>query len=171
MAADIPRLDGVHHLKLPVRDLARSEEWYGRVLGYRRSTQFVEDGRLMGIGMVHPNGGPGLALRLDPQKAEAAAGFDYFSIGVPSEAALRSLAVRLDALGERHGGILRGSHGWLLPYLHDPDGHEVRFYTSEEHTAHDQSQVMRVEGSRESLEQAERTSSQGRAGLEKEREP
>ncbi len=113
----------------------------------------------MGVGLVHPSGGPGIALRLDPQKAEAAAGFDYFSIGVPSETALRALASRLDTLGERHGGVLRGSHGWLLPYLHDPDGHEIRFYTSEEHTPHNPTQVMTVDDSKESLEQAERTSS------------
>jgi catechol 2,3-dioxygenase-like lactoylglutathione lyase family enzyme len=25
---------GIHHLKLPVSALARSREWYGRVLGY-----------------------------------------------------------------------------------------------------------------------------------------
>jgi hypothetical protein len=26
------------------------------------------------------------------------------------------------------------SIGWILPLLHDPDGHEVRFYTIEHHT-------------------------------------
>ncbi|MDW6066007.1 hypothetical protein SAZ11_59850 [Streptomyces sp. FXJ1.4098] len=30
--------------KLPVRDLARSEAWYGRTLGYRRAAEFVEQG-------------------------------------------------------------------------------------------------------------------------------
>ncbi|MGA6159665.1 VOC family protein [Stenotrophomonas sp. NPDC087984] len=42
--ADIPGFVGVHHLKLPVRDLARSEAWYGRTLGYRRAAEFVERG-------------------------------------------------------------------------------------------------------------------------------
>lgn len=41
--ADIPSL-GVHHLKLPVRDLARSEAWYMRTLGYRRAAEFIEKG-------------------------------------------------------------------------------------------------------------------------------
>ena len=28
-AADVPALAGIHHLKLPVTDLARSLAWYG----------------------------------------------------------------------------------------------------------------------------------------------
>jgi catechol 2,3-dioxygenase-like lactoylglutathione lyase family enzyme len=130
----VPRLDGVHHLKLPVSDLARSLEWYRTRLGYEKSVEFVEGGTLMGIGMRHSEGGPGLALRLDPERAAAAAGFDYFAIGVPDRAAITELADRLTALGEEHAGVHRASTGWILPLLHDPDGHEVRFYTTEHHT-------------------------------------
>lgn len=132
--SDVPRLDGVHHLKLPVSDLARSLEWYQSRLGYEKAVEFVEGGTLMGLGMRHPAGGPGLALRLDPDRAAAAAGFDYFAIGVPDRAAIADLAARLTALGEEHAGVHRASTGWILPNLHDPDGHEVRFYTTERHT-------------------------------------
>src|SRR5579863_9544150 len=111
MGTNVPRLEGVHHLKLPVSDLGRTEAWYARVLGYQRSTEFVEEGELKGIGMVHPAGGPGIAFRLDPEKARAAAGFDFFSIGVPDQTTLRELAAHLDELGERHGGVHRASHG------------------------------------------------------------
>jgi catechol 2,3-dioxygenase-like lactoylglutathione lyase family enzyme len=130
----VPRLDGVHHLKLPVSDVARSLEWYRTRLGYEKSVEFVEGGTLMGIGMRHSAGGPGLALRLDPDRAAAAAGFDYFAIGVPDRAAITELADRLTALGDEHAGVHRASTGWILPLLHDPDGHEVRFYTTEHHT-------------------------------------
>jgi hypothetical protein len=44
------------------------------------------------------------------------------------------LAARLTALGERHAGVHWASIGWILPELHDPDGHEVRFYTLQQHT-------------------------------------
>ena len=131
----VPQLAGIHHLKLPVSDLARSEAWYGRTLGYTRSLEFVEQGKLMGLGLAHPAGGPDLAVRLDPDRARAAAGFDYFSIGVPDKPAIDALAARLDSLGERHAGVHFASIGWILPELHDPDGHEVRFYTMEHHTA------------------------------------
>ena len=32
---DMPPLAGIHHLKLPVTDLARSLEWYRSRLGYQ----------------------------------------------------------------------------------------------------------------------------------------
>ena len=58
-----PQLDGIHHVKLPVRDLARSRAWYESRLGYRAAIEFVEQGTLMGYSMAHPAGGPGLGLR------------------------------------------------------------------------------------------------------------
>jgi catechol 2,3-dioxygenase-like lactoylglutathione lyase family enzyme len=131
--SDIPALAGVHHLKLPVTDLARSLAWYQSRLGYEVQMEFVEQGTLMGYALSHPNGGPMIALRLDPARARAAAGFDYFSIGVPSRDDVEALASRLTALGEEHAGVHWASIGWILPELHDPDGHEVRFYTIEEH--------------------------------------
>lgn len=131
---DVPALAGVHHLKLPVRDLERSREWYGSRLGYLTEIEFVESDVLMGIGLRHPNGGPDLALRLDPERAAAAAGFDYFSIGVPDKNAIEALAERLTGLGEHHAGVHFAGIGWILPLLHDPDGHEVRFYTLAAHT-------------------------------------
>ncbi|HEV2068956.1 MAG TPA: VOC family protein [Acidimicrobiales bacterium] len=59
---DAPALVGVHHLKVPVRDLKRSRDWYASRLGYEATTEFVEDGKLMGVGLSQPNGGPELPL-------------------------------------------------------------------------------------------------------------
>ena len=151
-----PVLAGVHHLKLPVTDLAASREWYRSRLGYQVHLEFVEDGRLMGYGLAHPNGGPPLGLRLDPGRARAAAGFDYFAIGVPDKEAIEQLAQRLTALGERHAGVHWASIGWILPELHDPDGHEVRFYTHQHHTDPVPGQVTTIHDPRESAERRER---------------
>jgi catechol 2,3-dioxygenase-like lactoylglutathione lyase family enzyme len=155
-ADEAPVLSGVHHLKLPVTDLARSRSWYESRLGYQLVAEFVEEGTLMGIAMDHPNGGPQLALRLDPDRARAAAGFDYFSIGVPGKAAIERLAARLTALGEEHAGVHWASIGWILPLLHDPDGHEVRFYTHEHHTKLSPDEVITVNDPRETSERRER---------------
>jgi catechol 2,3-dioxygenase-like lactoylglutathione lyase family enzyme len=133
-AADVPVLDGVHHLKLPVTDLGRSIAWYRERLGYDVELEFTEDGALAGVAMRHPNGGPRLALRRDPARCSAAAGFDYFSIGVPDKQEIDALADRLTRLGDSHAGVHFASIGWILPGLHDPDGHEVRFYTTQHHT-------------------------------------
>jgi len=124
-----PLLDGIHHLKLPVTDLARSRAWYQQHLGYQVMMEFVEDGVCMGVAMEHPNGGPSLALRFDPDRARAAAGFDYFAIGAPGHGAIEALAARLTTLGVDHEPVQRTPVGWVLLGVHDPDGHEVRFYT------------------------------------------
>jgi len=153
---DAPTLAGVHHLKLPVSDLARSRQWYRSRLGYEVALEFIEQGRLMGYGLQHGNGGPLLGLRLDPGRARAAAGFDYFAIGVPGKEAIDELAVRLSMLGEDHDGVRFASIGWILPGLHDPDGHEVRFYTIEQHTDPHASGITTVHDPRETSEQRER---------------
>jgi catechol 2,3-dioxygenase-like lactoylglutathione lyase family enzyme len=140
-----PRLAGVHHVKLPVADLDRSRAWYESRLGYEVTTEFVEDGRLMGLVMVHPNGGPMFGLRLAPDLAQRAAGFDYFAIGVPDKATIEQLANRLSEFGERHAGVHFATIGWILPGTRDPDGHEVRFYTIAHHTAVDDEEIREVD--------------------------
>lgn len=130
----IPVLAGVHHLKLPVSDLDRSITWYARVLGYQVAIEFRQQGRRTGVTMTHPAGGPWLGLVLAPERARAAAGFDYFSIGVADRHGLECLADHLTAVGEQHAGVHFATIGWILPMLHDPDGHEVRFYSMDAHT-------------------------------------
>lgn len=125
----VPALDGVHHLKLPVSDIEKSCAWYHEHLGYEVVMRFVEDEVLMGLALAHPNGGPDFALRLNPELAAVAAGFDYFSIGVPGEQAIKALAEHLTAQGVPHDGVVRTPVGWVLLGVKDPDGHEVRFYT------------------------------------------
>jgi len=112
-----------------VTDLDRSLAWYQEHLGYGVMTEFVEEGVRMGVALTHPNGGPDLALRCDPDRARAAAGFDYFAIGVPGHEPIEALAAHLTDGGVDHGGVHRTPVGWVLLGAQDPDGHEVRFYT------------------------------------------
>jgi hypothetical protein len=48
------------------------------------------------------------------------------------------------------------SIGWILPELHDPDGHEVRFYTIAHHTDLAPGTVTTITDPRESAERRER---------------
>lgn len=151
----IPTLDGVHHLKLPVSDLDRSIDWYRSRLGYEVVIVFRHGGERTGVSMVHPDGGPLLGLTLAPDKARAAAGFDYFSIGVADRARLVELAQHLTSLGEQHAGVHFATVGWILPMLHDPDGHEIRFYSTESHTSMDPENPIVVDDAIASAQAAE----------------
>ena len=64
---------------------------------------------------------------------------------MPDRAALDQLAAHLTALGEEHAGVHFATIGWILPLLHDPDGHEVRFYSVESHTALDPAAPLTVD--------------------------
>ena len=147
-----PLLDGIHHVKIPVTDLDRSREWYASRLGYQVDAVFVEDGLEMGLALSHPNGGPDLALRRHPERSAGLGDFDFFAIGVPDKPAIDALAARLTELGEQHAGVQFATIGWVLPMLHDPDGHEVRFYTTERHTEFPRGQATRIEGARETAQ-------------------
>ena len=75
---------------------------------------------------------------------------------MPDQEAIDRLAARLTGLGERHAGVHWATIGWILPGLHDPDGHEVRFYTTAHHTHLAPGTVTTITDPRESAERRER---------------
>ncbi|GAA3341060.1 VOC family protein [Amorphoplanes nipponensis] len=122
-------MSGFHHVKLPVADLARSRKWYATVLGLRVEIEFIEDGALRGLALTDASGRLRLALRLDPVRAAALAGFDPIALEVPARDDVQAWRVRLDELGQPHGGVVAGHRGGaVLVGLHDPDGIEIRLY-------------------------------------------
>ena len=120
---------GIHHVKLPVSNLARSQGWYDRVLGLETVIEFVEDGVLRGVALGRDGRRPEIALRHDPDRARALSGFDAVALLVPSRDDVQRWSTRLDDLGEQHGGLVQGhSGGAVLVGLRDPDGIEIRLY-------------------------------------------
>ena len=103
--------------------------WYQEHLGYGVMTEFVERASGWALRWPIPTAVPISLLRCDPDRARAAAGFDYFSIGVPGHDPIEALAAHLTARGVHHDGVHRTPVGWVLLGVHDPDGHDVRFYT------------------------------------------
>jgi catechol 2,3-dioxygenase-like lactoylglutathione lyase family enzyme len=122
-------VSGIHHVKLPVSDVAASRAWYERVLGFALEIEFEEDGVVRGVALGRD--GVGLALRHDPERAAALSGFDALALLVPERAQVGDWAARLDEAGEPHGGIVTGHGGGsVLVGLHDPDGIEIRLYAT-----------------------------------------
>lgn len=124
---------GVHHVKVPVSDLARSREWYADVLSLAVELEFRDDdGVVRGVAFER-RGGLTLCLRENPALASAIAGFDPYAVLVPSRRRLDEAAARLDRLGIEHHPVITATLGWLLR-VPDPDGIELRFYTQETHS-------------------------------------
>ncbi|WP_127501028.1 VOC family protein [Actinoplanes solisilvae] len=125
----MPDLSGFHHVKLPVADLERSRGWYTSVLGLGVDIEFTEDGVVKGLALSDPGHTLALALRHDPERAAAVAGFDFLALAVPTRDDVEVWRLRLDELGQPHGGVVTGHRGGsVLVGLHDPDGIEIRLY-------------------------------------------
>jgi catechol 2,3-dioxygenase-like lactoylglutathione lyase family enzyme len=93
----MPSLRGFHHVKLPVTDVEHSRDWYMRLSGFEVELEFVEDGVLMGVALRDPSGTVPLALRGNPERAEALSGFDPIAIGVADTAELGRWRERLES--------------------------------------------------------------------------
>jgi catechol 2,3-dioxygenase-like lactoylglutathione lyase family enzyme len=122
------QVSGLHHVKLPVTDVERSRQWYCRAFDFTCTLEFHEEGRLVGVGLRSPKGDVGLALREDPVRAAALAGFDTVCLAVGSRDDLDQLLARLDARAIAHGTPVVGRGGDAVD-VPDPDGHLVRIHT------------------------------------------
>ena len=103
------------------------------------------------------SGGGSGQRRLHPVAAQHVDGLGVADDGVPDKEAIDRLAARLDALGEQHAGVHWASIGWILPHVHDPDGHEIRFYTLQHHTEPSPGQAATIHDPRENAELREPT--------------
>ncbi|MFJ5303039.1 VOC family protein [Streptomyces sp. NPDC088350] len=126
----MPELAGIHHVKLPVTDLDRSRDWYGRVLGFKVTHEFPDaDGVVRGVaGEVPGLGDTVLCLRVNSEAAHGCQGFDPVSFGVRDRADVEAWAARLDTLGIPHSPVIEASIGWLLVF-NDPDGLDLHLYS------------------------------------------
>src|SRR3954454_12015686 len=125
----MPELASFHHVKLPVSNLQASREWFEQVLGLKVSIEFVEGGELRGIALADEAGTVLLALRLEPERAQALAGFDILALRVPTRDGVQAWVRHLDSQNQQHGGVVTGHNGGaVLVGLHTPDGHEIRLY-------------------------------------------
>jgi catechol 2,3-dioxygenase-like lactoylglutathione lyase family enzyme len=121
---------GIHHVKLPVSDLARSREWYERVLGYTVMLEFPDDnGVVRGVGGRVPGTDVLVGLRQNAQAAAGNAGFDPVGFAIADRAAAEAWVAHFDTVGVRHSEIRNATFGWVVD-VYDPDGLTIRLYST-----------------------------------------
>ena len=115
----------VHHIRLTVSDVARSQRFYTEVLGFHHVTDLPS-------GVFLSNGTVGLGLGPSPEPSrapsddrfdEARIGLDHLSFGVASREELERARRLLDARGVPHGEItdLGDAFGMVILAFRDPD--------------------------------------------------
>ena len=135
MSGARPVLAGVHHLKLPVSDLAASLLWWETAFGARRQEHldhFTPEGVCFGYILSVPGVAAPLELVLDAGHAGHRPAFDPVALAVETRDDLVGWTAWFDAVGVANSGLLRGLGGWLV-VVRDPDETPVRLYSHETH--------------------------------------
>lgn len=118
---------GVHYVRLPVRDVWASRDWYVAVLGCMPILDLEEESEVVGVVVRHTSGLT-IGLHRDAERAAALAGFSVLGFAVNGPVGLGPLARALDRLGVPHDPPAEGHLGEYLD-VPDPDGIIVRFHS------------------------------------------
>ena len=115
---------GVSHVAFTVTDLARSKEWYSRVLGWRSFTDFSEEGVDVSVGAL-PDGTL-IGLRQYENGSRDAfspfrTGLDHLALAVTSADELPEWEQRFADQGVTYSATQDGPFGSVLSFK-DPDG-------------------------------------------------
>jgi catechol 2,3-dioxygenase-like lactoylglutathione lyase family enzyme len=137
-ASTEPRLAGIQHVGLTVRNVEASVDWYMRVLGLER--QFDEPHHHSdqgGYAVVLGTPDMSLNVGLDHHPANCGepfdptrTGLDHVCFQVSNIEALNAWAQRLDRVGVEHSGVyaMEGTPFRLLTF-NDPDGIQLELIT------------------------------------------
>ena len=120
-------IQGIHHVKVPVTNLATSRQFYEALFGLAMLREFPDgDGVVRGVA-YQPVGGVSLALREDPERAIALAGYDLLAFAVERAAGIDAWVARLDSLGIEHSEPVPGAVGTVVGF-DDPDHLKIVLY-------------------------------------------
>ena len=123
----VPASVGLHHVRLPVSDVRRSQDWYTAVFGFEPRLCLEEEDHLVGV-VVGQRSGLTLGLHYAPVLAHALAGFCSIALSVGAVDDLTQWCTYLDALGVSHSAPAEGHLGWYVE-VPDPDGLIIQLHT------------------------------------------
>lgn len=135
-----PAIAGIHHVAINVRDLERSVQWYGDVLGFTPLFPYDTDAFKRRI-LRHPSGVVlGLTKHDHPDSeaefSERRTGLDHIALAVETEDDLQAWAGRLDSAGVTHSGVkITPATGSALIAFRDPDNIQLELYVAQGATA------------------------------------
>jgi catechol 2,3-dioxygenase-like lactoylglutathione lyase family enzyme len=134
-AEPLARPGAIHHVRLTVTDIARSKEFYVRLLGAEPAVDFsdqigdpavlADPARIYG-GCIFSVGEQLLGLRPAAETGDrfrsTRVGLDHLSLAVGSPEELRAVTARLDASGVEHGEVIElAGFGIAILSVQDPD--------------------------------------------------
>jgi len=123
---------GVAHVALTVEDLARSKDWYSKMLDWQPVMEGEGDGVTFAVGALP--GGTLIGLRqyerggaggFDPTRI----GLDHLALNVDSPDQLADWERRFTALGVTHDPTQQTPYGHVLNFK-DPDGIALEIYAA-----------------------------------------
>src|SRR3954452_11450978 len=120
----------VLHVKVPVTDLARSVDWYVRLMDLVLTREFIEQGELRGAALLSSEGGFSFALR-ERQHCPSQPvldGFDVVSLHMETRESLEGVRRRCAELGIACTEIEDRPENEAIVDVADPDGTVLRFY-------------------------------------------
>jgi glyoxylase I family protein len=135
ISAPLAQPGAIHHVRLTVTDIARSKDFYVRLLGAGPAVDFSDQADDPGVqedparlygGCVFSVGDQLLGLRPVAEAGDrfrsTRVGLDHLSLGVGSPEELQTAAARLDAAGVEHGEVTElTGFGIAILSVQDPD--------------------------------------------------
>jgi glyoxylase I family protein len=128
----VAQVEAFHHVSLSVRDLARSTEWYRRVLGFDIAAE-VEGATFRRVRLRSPGGGPTLTLTEHHDAPtqpfdERRAGLDHVAFQLAGLDDLAVLERRFEELGVVRSDVKQASGGAAMVTLRDPDNIQLEVF-------------------------------------------